>query len=145
MLKAIYNFDCTCSLCSASDEEKRVSDERRTRIETIRDMFLDEQKTHGEIVDVTREFLRLVQEEGLEFKLKEYYSQLMETYYRLGDINAAIVFADAGLRQAEEQGSGDNEFKDALRSNLEVLQSIRKKREEEEAADPGTSTTSTDS
>ncbi len=125
MLGAIYNFRCTCSLCSATDAEKQASDERRERIVDIRELLGDEQTSHDEVVKLTPELLRLVQLENLGFKLKKYYGDLVETFYRLGDIGSAIQFADLALRKAEELGDGDDEFANAIRANLQALRRMQ--------------------
>jgi GTP1/Obg family GTP-binding protein len=126
MLQDIYNFQCTCSLCSAPPAKKQASDRRRERILAIKELLKVQQTSDDETVELTREFLRLVQQENLVDKLKDYYQDLMRVYYGFGDIDSAIYFADAALQKAEEFGDGEDEFKRAIRSNLLALKGMQR-------------------
>jgi hypothetical protein len=126
MLQTIYNFSCTCSLCSASPTEKHASDLRRERIATIRELFEERRTSYAETVELTGELLRLVQKENLEGKLREYYHDLMKTYYLLGDIESAIQFAKQALQEAERFSGGEDEFTKTIGSDLKKLRGLLK-------------------
>ena len=76
--------------------------------------------------EAAAELLRLVKEEGLEFKLKDYHNDLTMAFYRLGDFDSAIENARAALKWAEDLSGGkDDEFQRAIKANLVVLEKLR--------------------
>ena len=70
----------------------------------------------------TDELLDLLEKEGLEFKLKQYYLDLMKIYLRLGDLESALQYAEAALHKAEEYGARDDDDSVvAIQSNIGKL------------------------
>ncbi len=119
----MYNFDCDCALCSAPAADKAASDERRVRITAIRRLLAEEEE-EGEkdrefpyeaVVEFSNELMRLVRDEGLLFKLREYYQDLMEVHFRRGRLDAAAEYARAALRHEEAFESGEAEVRTVLR------------------------------
>jgi len=127
MLDGLYNFNCTCSLCTAPETSRKVSDKRRDQIIAIRRVLVDPETTLTKALDLAGQLLALAQEEELDIKLKDYYNELMQVFFKLKDIDSALEFAEAALATAEELGGEDDEFKAAIRSNVEALR--RKKLE----------------
>jgi hypothetical protein len=132
MLEAIYKFNCTCDLCKATEEEKKESDSRRERIVLIRKLFRDDvaHLSREEIKEFSTELIRLAREEGLDLKLKDYYNELTLAHFKVKDIEAAIGYATAALEEAEKLGENDDEFKRAIRANVEALKDMLRKQGE---------------
>jgi tetratricopeptide (TPR) repeat protein len=80
---------------------------------------------------LTEEFLGLVVEEELEFKLKDYYQDLMKTFYKLGDFDKAVSYAERALEKAVELSREEDEVTAALKANVAAL----RKRQQEESGD----------
>jgi len=133
MLEGIYNFNCTCSLCTAPSGERELSDRQRNQIIAIRQVLVDPETTLVKALDLATELLALAQKEGLDIKLKDYYNELMRVFFKLKDVDSALEFAEAALEKAEEFGGGDDEFKVAIRSNVAALRKRRSETAEAEA------------
>lgn len=125
LLLSHYMFECDCKLCTAPADKREQSDNRRYKLVQIH-TILKETTNLGTVREAAAELLRLVKEEGLEFKLKEYHNDLTMAFYRLGDFDSAITNAQAALRWAEDLSGGkDDEFQRAIRANLAVLEKLR--------------------
>jgi hypothetical protein len=121
-LKSIYNFDCDCALCSAPISKKHISDGRRVRISHIRELLKDPRTAYEDVINLSREILHLVEEENMGFKLREYFQDLMKAHFRHGDLETAIHYARAALKDEDAFESEEVEFKAVLQSNLQALE-----------------------
>ncbi|KAK1752204.1 hypothetical protein QBC47DRAFT_416682 [Echria macrotheca] len=141
LLKTHYFFTCTCALCSSSSSSSsspsgNESDENRQRINQLRS-FLESTRHLQPARDAADELLALAEKEGLDFRMREYLNELMLTFYRLGDLDGAVGYAEEALRRAVELGGnsgggdggdeeeGEDEFVRAVRANLDVLRAMR--------------------
>jgi len=125
LLLSHYMFECNCKLCTAPADKREKSDNRRYKFVQIH-TILKETKNLGTVREAAAELLRLVKEEGLEFKLKDYHNDLTMAFYRLGDFDSAIENARAALKWAEDLSGGkDDEFQRAIKANLVVLEKLR--------------------
>ena len=127
MLEGIYNFNCTCSLCTAPKVKMAVSDKRRDQIIAIRRVLADPETELTQALDLANELLGLAEEEGLDIKLKDYYNELTQVFFKLKDTDSALEFAEAALKKAEEFGKEDDEFQASIRTNVETLKRMREK------------------
>jgi len=84
-----WNFNCTCSLCRASEEERAESDRRRYR---LRDILAELPTYRGDarILDpVLDEVLSMVQKEDLWFLVGNYYAGFARAYLGSKDYGKA--------------------------------------------------------
>jgi len=128
-LSTIFEFECRCSLCAASDDIVDRSDRNRRRLQEIWTIFAEERESPSTasprtILDLSSELLELAAKEklGPSF-MKRYYHDLMRVFFEHDDIPSAIAFAQRSLELATEfDGSEDIDgLQEALRRNLEVL------------------------
>ncbi|KAK4185176.1 hypothetical protein QBC35DRAFT_28739 [Podospora australis] len=133
LLESHFNFQCTCKLCSAPPDKQRYSDLRRERIGSVRSLIKKVKETSN-VDDLAAELFALVEEEGLQLKLKEYDNELWIVYYQLGDVDSAIKYAEAALKEAEElggvQGGEDDEVQVAIRRNLGIMRRLQAQKAE---------------
>jgi hypothetical protein len=101
-----------------------ASDQRRDRIVAVRRLLKGQKASKDEIVSLSKDFFRLVELEKLDFKLKEYYNDMAEAFYGLGDHALAYEYTAKALEKADELGSEEDEFKTAIRNNLITLKRI---------------------
>jgi hypothetical protein len=109
MLQDMYNFSCTCSLCTASPAEKDASDTRRARVSMINELLQRGQSSHAEAVRLTDELLVLIDKEHLITMLKRGYSHLIKLFYELSDYERAIKYMEATLTLSDDLGGPDEE------------------------------------
>ena len=130
MLEGIYNFNCTCSLCKAPDAQREVSDKQRDQIIAIRRVLAEPDITLARALELTNELLRLAEQEGLDIKLKDYYNELAQIFFKLRDFDSALDFSEAALAKLDELGPEEDEFKAAIRANIDALTKMKAKQAE---------------
>lgn len=64
-LKEYFGFDCTCSACSLSQEETKVSDTRRVQIKALDDFTTYLQSKPLKLIETVNKIIRLLEEEEL--------------------------------------------------------------------------------
>ncbi|KAK3377509.1 hypothetical protein B0H63DRAFT_502266 [Podospora didyma] len=122
---ANWGFNCTCGLCSAPAEAREASDQRRERlVDIFYAMDKVPQSDYQELVDLTREFVDLLQIERLEAKVGEYFQAFMRIYYNIGDADSAMRYAKAALRYAETFGDPEGGFCEGLRRDMDVIRRV---------------------
>jgi hypothetical protein len=104
-----WGFKCTCDLCRASPKKIEESDRRRVRIKAIRDEILGHvsHRRYNSAVNVNRELLRLVVEEGLVAHLGEHYEIHARLYYNMGDMENARRYGELALADLRRFGGPD--------------------------------------
>ena len=138
MLEGIYNFNCTCSLCTAPDAKRQTSDKRRDSIIAIRRVLAEPDTTLEKALGLTSELLTLAEDEGLDIKLKDYYNELMNVFYKLKDYDSALEFAEAALKKAKELGKVEgDEIQAAIEANVKMLKKVQERKKLEKEAEEG--------
>jgi len=132
--KALRNwgFTCTCPLCSAPAQARQASDERRERLVQIL-LSLDEDAglTYDHLINLTYEFVQLLETERMIVKVGEYYQIFMRVYYqRFGDAESALRYGETALRYAETFADPDGGFCGGLRDDIELLKRVIKEMQE---------------
>ncbi len=86
-----WNFNCTCSLCTAPKDKTWGSEMRRMRLMEIYDAIRDQSKPMSpqEIEAIETEMMIIIRHEDLQMQLSEYYMVLADAYAR------ALVFDKA--------------------------------------------------
>jgi hypothetical protein len=88
-----WGFSCRCSLCTASREERDMSDARRERIlEIYRSLRQPLELGHERVGQLIKEATRLIELEELHPQLVQYYPQFAKAYIMLGDLERARYF-----------------------------------------------------
>jgi len=97
-----FNFNCTCSLCSASEEDRAQSDKRRYR---LRDILTELVSYKGEtqiLGGVLNETLSMVETEDMWFLVGTYYAGFAKAYLGGGDFESAEKYGLLAEEMAEK-------------------------------------------
>ncbi len=119
-----WGFNCSCSLCSSTPAETAASDWRRERLVELYHAGLQEASDYEELVELTREFVGIVEKERLIPKVGEYYQFFMRLYYDYGDIESAYKYGEVALVFSETFSDPDAGYCTGLREDLEVLKKL---------------------
>ena len=83
--------------------------------------MLKEGTEYKELVELTREFVGIVQAEHLIPKVGEYYHLFMEIYYSYGDLESAFRYGELALFFADTFSDPDGSWSANLRLDLDAL------------------------
>ncbi|KAH8881328.1 hypothetical protein GQ53DRAFT_735558 [Thozetella sp. PMI_491] len=119
-----WGFNCTCAKCTAAPDEKAKSDARLFELVRLNQMLSkrDADYEYAQVVELTRRFVDIVQEENLFAKVGEYYQTFMTLFYFYGDIESAIKYGRTALRYAEMFTDPEGGFCGGIRLDLELLE-----------------------
>ncbi|KAL1842475.1 hypothetical protein VTJ49DRAFT_5212 [Mycothermus thermophilus] len=114
-LRLKWGFTCSCSLCTAPEDELAASDARRTKIQQLNDkvMKLVEEGTSTTDKDVAKEKLNLaaelygelveaVEEEGIVPHMGDHHEALGRLVAAAGDVEKAREWLRRGREEREE-------------------------------------------
>jgi len=118
---ANWGFKCNCELCNSSPEVLAESDRARERLAELYQAMVRDGTEYEELVELTREFVGIVQKEELIPKVGEYYQLFMEIYYNYGDLESALRYGELTLFFAETFSDPDGSWCSRLRLDLEAL------------------------
>ncbi|KAK3324992.1 hypothetical protein B0H66DRAFT_511281 [Apodospora peruviana] len=121
---ANWGFNCTCSLCSAPKEARDASDRRRERLVELYYAMREPDTEYDTLVELTREFVDIVQIERLFPKVGEYYQAFMKLYYDYGDVESAYRYARTALKFAETFADPEGGFCGGLRGDIRLLEDL---------------------
>lgn len=110
-----WGFECTCSLCTASEAEIVESD---TRIEEIRSLWTDLDNYTPESAGTPAKAERLIdlyQEEGLVTRMVEAYYRVAVEWNGVGNSERARSFAEKAISAGEIMESGIRPFMNNMR------------------------------
>ncbi|KAK0729546.1 hypothetical protein B0H67DRAFT_476558 [Lasiosphaeris hirsuta] len=102
----VWGFDCTCSLCTAPEQQRNASDKRRLRIHMLRERVLKRAK-EGDFkraIKATEELFQVAEEEGLTPHMGDLYEIPARLYYQVGDLERAREYTKRSLYQVEGLG-----------------------------------------
>jgi hypothetical protein len=97
-LKQHWNFDCQCSVCSASAEEVALSDDRRERIGHANEKLARPDANARYLYRAATQLAQLYDEEGLITPRARTNEIAAFASSMIGDENEAIRFANAAKR-----------------------------------------------
>jgi hypothetical protein len=104
-----WNFDCACALCS-SPERSAASDRNRLRIQAILEaMDNPENREYDSLSVATEEMMEIVEVEGLQAQVADFYRILAEAYSQTGFPATARRFAAMSAKKYEEFVGIDSE------------------------------------
>lgn len=110
-----WGFDCTCSLCTASEAEIEKSD---ARIEQIRNLWgdLDNYTPDSAATPAKAEqLIDLYREEDLVTRMVEAYYRVAVEWNGVGDAGQARMFAEKAISAGEIMESGIRPFLNNMR------------------------------
>ncbi|KAK4445088.1 SET domain-containing protein 5 [Podospora aff. communis PSN243] len=102
----LWNFACTCDLCTSPASELAASDARRTKIESLRDKAIDAFQAGKpyEALRLTRQVINLLPSEELFPMYAEQFENMARIYFVLRDKENAYKYAKLSLDTLVEQG-----------------------------------------
>lgn len=128
-----WGFRCRCALCTASPQERSLSDWRRERLLEIHGTL-----NHAEELGIQRvndlviEAVSLIEKEELKPQLVEYYQQFAKAYMALNDLKRARGFVAETDRTWRLYGGEEHENVDGVRALWEALEEAEREAEEED-------------
>jgi hypothetical protein len=121
-----WGFNCTCSLCTAPEDERKRSDRRRERVVDILYAMNDEALHYNDFVGLAEELIRVVEQERLTRQFSTYYHTLMKLYSEYSDMASSEKYARRALEYAEAFDDPEGEFVLSLRRNIETLETSKR-------------------
>jgi len=106
-----WGFLCTCSLCTASAEATKKSDERRELIKELRDAALDHvmKREFRKAIAKQADMIAVMEEEQMLSPMGEYWQIQARLYNTIGDYANAKKHAEMALEDLEVYGGRDYE------------------------------------
>jgi hypothetical protein len=123
-----WHFECTCSLCMASHDEVRASDERRVRFARLKQMLQNltaETYNAKQIVEWEKEIMSIAHSEGLEVLLAEDYERLAYVYAGHGMVNEARRWAEKAKQSLLDWAVEDDRRDEDVKRVDETLAELR--------------------
>lgn len=107
-----WGFECTCSLCSASEKEVKKSDQRRQKIKELNRevQMLIRQEKFIRAIKVQKKVIELVEKENLHSQLWEHHWTLAELYSDVGDRGNTRRYAKKAYAELKEYAKGGTEM-----------------------------------
>ena len=85
-----WNFNCTCAMCKQTEKQAWPNEVRRVRLHEIyQSLFEYEENTVEKIHGLVREMMIIIQAEGLQTQLCEFYAAIARSYAAAGAIKEA--------------------------------------------------------
>ena len=94
--------------------------------------MVEEGTEYEKLVELTREFVGIVQQEQLIPKVGEYYQLFMEIYYTYGDLESAFRYGELALFFAETFSDPEGSWSEGLRLDLAALRRAIEENAEDE-------------
>lgn len=119
-----WNFECTCSLCTAPHGETKASDDRRVRFARLKQKLQNltaETYDAKQVVEWEKEVMAIAQSEGLEVLLAEDYERLAYVYAGHGMANEARRWAERAKQNLLDWAVEDSRRDDDVRRLDETL------------------------
>ncbi|KAK4250070.1 hypothetical protein C7999DRAFT_38993 [Corynascus novoguineensis] len=128
-----WGFQCRCALCSASIEERNLSDRRRERLLEIHHILgqadlLGSKRVGALIIEA----MGLIDQEELHPQLVEYYQQFAKAYMALSDLKRARAFVTETDKMWSLYGGEEHENLDGMRDLWRALEEAEGEAEEVE-------------
>jgi len=127
LLRNVWGFKCKCSLCTGSREAIKASDERRTRIRTLKDEVVDIALggDYKRAIELSEELLAVIEEEGLTAHYGDFYEIPAQLYYATGDMTNAAKYAKLALEDLTSYGTPGEAGQKKIRMLTGMLMQIR--------------------
>ncbi|USP76003.1 hypothetical protein yc1106_03277 [Curvularia clavata] len=123
-----WNFECTCSLCTASHEHVTASDERRIRFARLKKTLQNltaETYNAQKIVEWEQEVLSIARSEGLEVLLAEDYERLAYVYAGHGMVKEARSWAEKAKQNLLDWTVEDDRREENVKRVDETLKELQ--------------------
>jgi hypothetical protein len=117
-----WNFKCACALCS-SPERSKASDRNRQRIQDIL-VAMDEpdNREYESLQTLTDEMMELVDAEGLQAQVGDFFNILAHAYNETGYPRTARRFAIQAVEKYREFVGPDSE---QVKTAMEFLNNLK--------------------
>lgn len=103
-----WNFNCTCSLCSASPEERAQSDRRRYRLgDILRELASHSAGAEG-LDEMLDETLDMIEKEDMWFLVANFYAGFAQAYLAGMDFENAEKYGRLAVETAERYGQEED-------------------------------------
>ncbi|ENI10357.1 hypothetical protein COCC4DRAFT_123589 [Bipolaris maydis ATCC 48331] len=119
-----WNFECTCSLCTAPHGETKASDDRRIRFARLKQRLRNltaETYDAKQVVEWEKEVMAIAQSEGLEVLLAEDYERLAYVYAGHGMATEARRWAEKAKQNLLDWAVEDSRRDEDVRRLDETL------------------------
>jgi len=126
-LHNIWGFNCTCSLCSASPDDRSESDKRRTEIQILKEMVvrLAQRGEFPQAIEASEKLFNVIKAEDLEASMTDMYEIPARLHYHVGNLEKASEYTRRSLLTLEGfvvPGSKEEKKVEMLRSVLARIQ-----------------------
>ncbi|KAK3386186.1 hypothetical protein B0H63DRAFT_434062 [Podospora didyma] len=132
-LRDVWGFNCSCSLCTADNATRTLSDTRRLAIRSLRDEVLAlAQKGEFETAISRAEVLfATIEAENLTAHMAgSLYEIPARLYYHVGELEKALEYATKALREADSLGVPGPKDEVRIATLREVMGRIEREMEE---------------
>ncbi|KXX78909.1 SET domain-containing protein 5 [Madurella mycetomatis] len=118
-----WGFRCRCALCSAASTERRLSDSRRERLlELHRTLSQASGLSDQRVSELVQEAMMIIQQEGLEPQLVEYYQQFATAYMMTNNLKRAREMVSLADRLWKLYGGEEHENIEGMRKLWNTLE-----------------------
>ncbi|KAK1757040.1 hypothetical protein QBC47DRAFT_342056 [Echria macrotheca] len=123
MLSSTWGFDCSCSLCTAPETERKASDDRRLAFHKLRSQALNlaQEGKYKDAAKRLKELLRVVDEEGLEPFIGDLYELPARVHYQAGDLETARKYFEKCMVHLQKWAVPGPEEEQSLENVREIL------------------------
>ena len=120
-----WGFQCKCSLCSASEESRELSDKRRERIKALRELALKAANEADYLKAVTHyhKLMKLAEKERLYPQFGEHYWVMTQLYSALQDRNDTLKYAQMAHTELSKYQESDRALEDTIK-HIESLLAV---------------------
>lgn len=123
-----WNFECTCSLCTASHDHVTASDERRIRFARLKKTLQNltaETYDAQRVVEWEQEIMSIARSEGLEILLAEDYERLVYVYAGHGMVKEARAWAEKTKQHLLDWTIEDDRREESIKRIDETLRELQ--------------------
>ncbi|KAK4204593.1 hypothetical protein QBC40DRAFT_336781 [Triangularia verruculosa] len=138
-LENVWGFKCQCSLCTASPEVIKKSDDNRAKIKAYQASIpkLAEEGNFDGALKQAEHMFELVEEEGLADQMSDMYEYPARLYYQVGNLDKALEYTLKVKREIDgfgvpgKFGQEKLQAMDGIIRRLEKEIAMKKEREEQ--------------
>lgn len=131
-LSSVWGFNCTCSLCTASDSIRNASDARRLEFRALRNdvLQLAQNGEFDKAVAATKDMFAVVDEEGLNMHIGDLYEIPARLHYQIGDLDSAHKYFKRSMAELDSWGVPGPEEEVSLENARGILARLEEEMEE---------------
>ncbi|KAL2138018.1 hypothetical protein VTI28DRAFT_7659 [Corynascus sepedonium] len=129
-LRDHWDFDCSCSLCRASELDRTNSEAWREKVKSLKETILNARSEgyYQHAITMTEEWLMISEWDMTPPFMPEYHDTLADLYFLKGDMANATRYARMAVDGWAKLGSVDDEQLERARLFLHHLDELNEKR-----------------